>query len=394
MELDSNDDESDLHMKFLKIGQALNLSGADLIEYVDKKVEQERERQERVERERVERERQERERQERVEREDKDRQKEIELEKIKSAERIETAKIHSEKRSNDSDFKMANFNEKVDEIDAYLNKFEQQASLHKWPKDIWTSKLQQKLTGKADTAFQSLSTEDSNNYDKVKDILLKTFQCTAEGFRKRIKTMKPEKGEYISTFGGRMRRYLIRALELSEVDRSSAEELFDYMLREHLYASFHPDLVGHLKELNPKNYTALIGIADNYAMAHENKPLARPEKEPYYSANVGFTNNEKPHNRSRSLGRESSHVRFRSRDSTSKERGINRRPLFCFNCNRNGHLAHNCPNRQQKSQAITCYSCGRKGHFAKNCRSFQSQLNPNSPTWYPPESFHQKHNKS
>ncbi|MBO1915556.1 hypothetical protein J4G37_63350, partial [Microvirga sp. 3-52] len=36
----------------------------------------------------------------------------------------------------------------------------------------------------------------------------------------------------------------------------------------------------------------------------------------------------------------------------------------CFICGKQGHMANNCPNKDDK----TCYNCGKNGHLAKNYR--------------------------
>ena len=67
--------------------------------------------------------------------------------------------------------KLPKFDECVDDVDAYLDKFERFATSNQRPRDNWANNLSPLLTGKALQAYVSLSVADSNDYDVVK----KTF---------------------------------------------------------------------------------------------------------------------------------------------------------------------------------------------------------------------------
>lgn len=49
----------------------------------------------------------------------------------------------------------------------------------------------------------------------------------------------------------------------------------------------------------------------------------------------------------------------RSRDR--EERGSS--GVSCYNCNKSGHISRNCPNDQK-----SCYSCGKTGHISRECK--------------------------
>jgi len=54
----------------------------------------------------------------------------------------------------------------------------------------------------------------------LKQALLKRYQLTEEGFRKKFRTSLPEKGENASEFAVRLDRYLSRWTELAEIEIS------------------------------------------------------------------------------------------------------------------------------------------------------------------------------
>jgi len=54
-----------------------------------------------------------------------------------------------------------------------------------------------------------MSKDDVNDYDKLKAALLKRYQLTADGFRKRFRSSYPKQGESPVQFITRLENYLI-----------------------------------------------------------------------------------------------------------------------------------------------------------------------------------------
>ena len=42
------------------------------------------------------------------------------------------------------------------------------------------------------------------------------------------------------------------------------------------------------------------------------------------------------------------------------------RPIKCYNCNKNGHIAKEC--KDPKKEKGSCFYCGKMNHQAKDCR--------------------------
>src|SRR5215469_13699931 len=104
--------------------------------------------------------------------------------------------------------KIAPFNEEKDKIDIYLEKFERIAKESNWDENLWTGKLAPSLTGRANDVYVNLNEEDSKNYEKLKEALLKKYNLTENGYKKKFKESKPENNEDTAQYIERIGTYL------------------------------------------------------------------------------------------------------------------------------------------------------------------------------------------
>jgi len=68
-----------------------------------------------------------------------------------------------------------------------------------------------------------LPAEQANNYSQLKAALLKRYQLSADGFKRRFRTAKPKPGETPTQFLTRIDNYLQRWIELAKAERSSMD---------------------------------------------------------------------------------------------------------------------------------------------------------------------------
>ena len=80
--------------------------------------------------------------------------------------------------------KLPVFNDTRDDLDAYLQRFERYATCQHWRWESWAVNLSTLLSGKALDVYSRLSSNDANDYDKLKEVLLRRFRTTGEGFPK------------------------------------------------------------------------------------------------------------------------------------------------------------------------------------------------------------------
>ena len=175
------------------------------------------------------------------------------------------------------------FSEKTDSIDAYLHRFEIHATSKGWKREDWAGALHLLLTGTALTVLHGMTVEDSGNYDKLKDALLKRFQMTADGYRVRFRTAQPVDTENFDSFVNRLIQLMNRWLELEGIEKGDFNKLWELVLFDQIYASCHPDLVTFIKDHSPKDLPNLREIVETYT---KSRPTSKLGKAPAHLANL------------------------------------------------------------------------------------------------------------
>ena len=171
--------------------------------------------------------------------------------------------------------------------------------------------------------------EDALNYDKLKVALLKRYELTEEGFKRKFKKSRPENGETFQQFTTRMKSYFTRWIDMASIEKSY-EGLQDLIFREQLTFVCNRDLELFLREREPKSLEQASKLADQY-------------KEARYVDIVSLTykNNERSMSRSNSESRSRSPIR---RGPNQGNQGYPR--VKCFNCG-GPHVRRFCPQLKQ-----------------------------------------------
>ena len=227
--------------------------------------------------------------------------------------------------------KIPAFNEGKDEMDSYLLRFERYATAQKWEPETWATGLSALLQGKALDVYALMPKEDALNYDKLKVALLKRYELTEEGFKRKYKKCRPENGETFQQFTTRMKSYFTRWIDMASIEKSY-EGLQDLILREQLTFICNRDLELFLCEREPKSLEQASKLADQY-------------KEARYVDIVSLTykNNERSRSRSNSESRSRSKSPIR-RGPNLGNQGYPR--VRCFNCG-GPHVRRFCPQLKQ-----------------------------------------------
>ena len=122
------------------------------------------------------------------------------------------------------------------------------------------------LKGRALDVYDRLSTEDAADYDKLKDALMKNFDMTERGFRKKFRYSTPERSETFIHFSSRLCSYLNKWLTMAKVEKY-IEVVCDFMARDQFLEAFSRELFVHLKPKAFENLDAMAKEADLFAKA-------------------------------------------------------------------------------------------------------------------------------
>ena len=124
----------------------------------------------------------------------------FEMERLAAEQNIKPAVQHKEDKSyiTAKTPKIPAFDEGKDEMDSYLLRFERYATAQKWKKEDWATNLSALLKGKALDVYALMPVEEALNYDMLKAALLKRYELTEEGFKRRYKKCRPDLGENFS----------------------------------------------------------------------------------------------------------------------------------------------------------------------------------------------------
>ena len=341
--------------KFLEAGTKLGLTGKELLAFVEKGENAVREdlkekemREEAKEKERIERDERNKEREMKKKALELEHDKEQNLLKIQLAEKeIELAKINADKKKDISASseikaklpKLPSFCDGKDNMDAYLKRFERFAKNAKWPAEEWATNLSTLLQGKALDVYSRLSVDDANDYDKLREALLKRYQLTEEGFRQKFRNSKQEVGETAGQFVIRLNNYLSRWMELGKVPETF-NGLRDLLLREQFLSVSHKSLVLFLKERKIKSIDEMVELAEQYMEAHSVSDSPYREYRPQ-----NMNRGEKTETMKRPV------TGFPVQEGKGQLREYKER--HCYGCGKSDHFIKSCPFKTPRPNVST-----------------------------------------
>nr|XP_034310606.1 uncharacterized protein LOC117680625 [Crassostrea gigas] len=224
--------------------------------------------------------------------------------------------------------KLPPFEDSKDNIDAYIQRFEIYATTQKWNKNTWGTHLSALLKGKALDVFARLSPETALDFNELKNALLKRFDMTEDGFRKKFRFSKPDGSETFMQFSTRLDSYLERWIQLSKTNKTF-DDLKDLFLREQFLLCCSKELALFLKERIPTSIQDMARYADQFAEARTVTSSSLTQK-PLFD----------------------------------RRQQSDRQPPYKDSVQQN-----------QSGNAVKCYECGRQGHKAFNCNFRKSPNN-------------------
>ena len=221
--------------------------------------------------------------------------------------------------------KLPRFDEKHDDMDTFIERFERFAESQGWQRDEWAVCLSPLLTGKGLQVFSSMPSDEALQYDVLKKALLKRYEMTEEGFRNKFRHTKPEQGETAHQFVARLQRYFNRWVDMSGCVKEY-KDLADLLIREQFVNTCSAEMALFLRERVPKNISEMVKLAEQYLEAH------------------GMSLQE----RQKQTKKPSGHHQKSKDPSKTEQKETDKNEGRCYVCHKQEHLAKDC--RQAKSQ--------------------------------------------
>ena len=217
--------------------------------------------------------------------------------------------------------KLPVFDEKTDNIDAFLQRFERFATCAEWPNELWAISLASLLQGKALDIYHQLPETESTDYLKVKEALFREYECTAEGFRSKFRNIRFQKSETAKQLAARLKKLLERWMEMANCNKDF-NDFEDLILREQFFNACDYNLRMFLNERKLESLVEVVETADRYIEAHGL---------PYRKKFVPRVNQKDLHSEKQEPA-----------NTPNTEKPMRRE---CFLCHKTGHLAKDCWSR-------------------------------------------------
>ncbi|GFR80635.1 Gypsy retrotransposon integrase-like protein 1 [Elysia marginata] len=224
--------------------------------------------------------------------------------------------------------KLPHFQDGKDDLDIWLTRFERLAESNSWSKDKWSSSLCALLTGRALDCYGRLSSEQAQDYDKVKQALMKRYDLTEDGYRRKFRSCKPAEGESPDMFIVRIVTYLDSGIKLSRTEKSY-EKLKDLIVREQFMDACPEDLATNLREKDLPTLERIAKEADLFLQARHRKLCDQPRRV--------FQNNARP--KMDPVRLIEPEKKLNSGQRTGEDRVGVADQRLCFKCKKTGHIA-------------------------------------------------------
>ena len=179
------------------------------------------------------------------------------------------------------------------EVDKYFLHFEKVAENLKWPREHWTLLLQSVVIGKAREIYTQLSLEQSSDYDKVKELILKAYELVPEAYRQKFRDCRKEPNQTHVEFARTKEQLFDRWCSSKKVG-SDHEKLRQLMLVEEFKWCINSDVRAFLNEKEVENLDVAARLADDYSLTHKASFVNKPFPRKPFNPQLKFTPQSRP----------------------------------------------------------------------------------------------------
>ena len=213
------------------------------------------------------------------------------------------------------------------------------------------------LKGKAQEVYSALSLEDSSNYEKVKDTILKAYELVPEAYRQKFRNYRKQDGQTYVEFAREKQNLFERWCHSKEIGHDF-EKLKELVILEEFKNTVQTDIETYLYEQKVNELEKAAVLADDFALTHKHKfsphfqNRSPKTNRKYFSQNSNWQLGNKVS--STGLKGNSDFRSDNQRQKSDEQKG------------------------NQKIPSIKCAQCGRKGHISSDCFQIVGY-----PDWHP-----------
>ena len=146
--------------------------------------------------------------------------------------------------------------------------FEKVAENLKWHKEHWTLLVQKVVIGKAREIYTQLSLEQSSNYEKVKELILKGYELVPEAYRQKFRDCRKEHDQTHVEFARTKEQLFDRWCSSKKVGSDHAK-LRQLLLVEEFKRCINSDVKSFLDEKEVETLDLAARLADDYSLSHK-----------------------------------------------------------------------------------------------------------------------------
>ncbi|XP_066484531.1 zinc finger and SCAN domain-containing protein 30-like [Tiliqua scincoides] len=153
-----------------------------------------------------------------------------------------------------------------DDIEAYLEAFECMACSYHWPREEWATRLKLHLSNKALPAGGILEFSSAQDYNLVKESILKQYGITAETQRQCFRQL-----QYQDFRGPRETHRKLRAFcqRWLKPEKHTKEQILDLLILEQFLTILPEKMQTWVRECGPETCTQAVDLAESFQLGNQ-----------------------------------------------------------------------------------------------------------------------------
>lgn len=228
--------------------------------------------------------------------------------------------------------------EDKDDIEQFLTTFERVATACLWDKGNWAIRLVALLTGKARSAFVAMNSEDTTDYDKVKEAILKKYEINSDTYRQRFRSAEILKGETPKELYVRLEEQYKKWIQ---PEKHTKEEIGELIILEQFLRMINTEVRIWIKEHDPATAREAARLAEVFVSARRGYKIYS------YARGSSSTGPGKSEGPGQGVGQ------FSKMNTYPMQSGKVDKKIICYNCGKEGHIKPSCPLRKEKPSNVS-----------------------------------------